>query len=519
MDVVLISPHGNLANFGLRVLSACLIQAGHNTRLIFLPDAKERLSFLLFEPRKLYSVSTVRQVVELCSGADLIGITVMTNYFFRAKQLTDSLHEQLHIPIIWGGVHPTVCPEECLEHADIICVGEGEQALVELANRLAKGEPLLDTANLWYKSIDGQVIKNRLRPLVQDLDALPFPDFGLDNHYILHKGQIQLLTPALLNFYLMSLSVTGNPVYPLLASRGCPHCCSYCANDTYARLYQGWRHMRRRSAESLVVEIQSVREQFPFIKEIAFLDDVFVAASTETIESFSCLYKEKVGLPFYCIISPSTINEVKLEALLDAGLVKVFMGIETGSRRLQQLYKRPADNATVLKAAHLIHRYTDRMLPPTYDIITDSLYEEYQDRLATLKLLQRIPYPYSLLIFSLVCYPGTILYKQAIVDDLIKNEREEIHNRNYLKVRSTFYNLILYGFHYQLPHWFLSLMSHKLLSRLLNIAQMRPLWILIGRWLNQRQIRHSKRKLENLQDRFIEWERFYLTSQTQSNGF
>lgn len=495
MNVVLISPYGSLVNIGLRVLSACLLRADHNTRMIFLPSARETSSFLLFDPSELYEDQVIEQVKELCTDADLIGITVMTNYFSKAKQLTQALKKRLDVPVVWGGIHPTVRPEECLEYASIIALGEGEQALVELANHIAEGKSYKDVANLGYKSTNTDVIVNPLRPLIQDLDALPFPDYGPDNHYVLHQGRVQLLTPSLLRFYLMTESATGEPVYPLLATRGCPHRCNYCANDSYTGLYERWRHVRRRSNASLIAEINAFRERFPFVREVALLDDVFVAAPTQRIVDFARLYKQKVGLPFYCIVSPLTINEPKLLALLDAGLVRVSMGIQSGSARIQKFYNRPMDNEAILKAAHLIHEHTDRMLPPIYDVITDNPYEETQDQLATLELLHQIPSPYKLLMFSLVFYPGTALYDKARADGLIKSEREEVYNRNYFKLQPSFYNLVIYGFHRQFPRWILRLMSHEMIFRLLSASELRPLWKIGDRCLMQARIWYNRRRL------------------------
>ena len=496
MRVVLISPYGSLVNVGLRVLSACLSRAGYDTRMIFLPSAKETSSFLLFDPSELYDEAVIDQVADLCAGAGLVGVTVMTNYFYKAKQLTEALRERLDVPTVWGGIHPTVQPEECLAYADVICIGEGDEAVVELANRITEGKSYEDVANLGYKSADGSVVVNPLRPLIHDLDALPFPDFGPDNHYVLREGRVQPLTPGILRYYLMAESATGEPTYPLLGTRGCPHRCNYCANDSYAGLYQRWRRVRRRSNASLVAEIQAFRERFPFIGEIALLDDVFVAAPTQTIVDFARLYEDEVGLPFYCIVSPLTINEPKLVALLDAGLMRVSMGIQSGSERIQKFYDRPIHNEAILKAVRLIHRYTDRMLPPVYDVITDNPYEGMQDQVETLALLQQIPPPYKLLMFSLVFYPGTALYERARADGLIEDEKKEIYNRNYFKLQPTFYNLVIYGFHRQFPHWLLRPMSHKSVFRLLNAPGLRPFWRFGDRCLMQARIWYNKRRLK-----------------------
>jgi radical SAM superfamily enzyme YgiQ (UPF0313 family) len=231
------------------------------------------------------------------------------------------------------------------------------------------------------------------------------------------------------------------------------------------------------------------------VGEIAFLDDVFVAAPTQRIVEFAQLYQKKIGLPFYCIVSPLTINEKKLTALLDAGLIRISMGIETGSKRIQDLYERPINNTVILKAALLVHKFIDRMMPPVYDVITDNPYEETQDQLDTLALLQQIPRPYGLLMFSLIFYPGTALYERALDDGLIDNEKEEIYNRNYFRLQSSYYNWVIYGFHRQFPRWLLRWMSHPLTFRLLNATIWRPFWQ-VGNWmLTQARIWYNKLRL------------------------
>jgi radical SAM superfamily enzyme YgiQ (UPF0313 family) len=250
----------------------------------------------------------------------------------------------------------------------------------------------------------------------------------------------------------------------------------------------------------LVAEIQAFREQFPSVGEVTFYDDNFMAAPTRVIEDFARLYKERVGLPFYCNFSPVVINERRLEALLDAGLNRIGMGIETGSERTQQLYTRAIDNQAILKATHLLHRYADRMLPPVYDVITDNPYEGIQDQLETLRLLWQIPRPYRLGIFSLVFYPGTVLYQRAIADGLIHDEREQIRNRALVKLQPTFYNLVVFGFHREFPRWLLWMWSRPLLFRFLSSPLWSPLWraahwvlARLREWYSSRRLRRFRR--------------------------
>ena len=153
MNIVLISPYEDLQAFGIRTLSACLKRAEHDVRLIFLPRR--------FTER--YKEQTLKELVEFSEGADLIGISLMTNYFDNVVQLTLALKNHTRIPILWGGIHPSVRPEECLKYADMVCIGEGEEALVELAKRMNEGQNCYDVKNIWFKG-KGNLITNQLRP-------------------------------------------------------------------------------------------------------------------------------------------------------------------------------------------------------------------------------------------------------------------------------------------------------------------------------------------------------------------
>src|SRR5690606_10580050 len=103
-------------------------------------------------------------------------------YYESAKLLTRTIHDELEIPVLWGGMHPTLLGEQCIETADLLLQGEGEPSFLELANRLAAGTDLLDTPNVWARDPAGDVVRNALAPLVHDLDSLPFRDYTSHDH-------------------------------------------------------------------------------------------------------------------------------------------------------------------------------------------------------------------------------------------------------------------------------------------------------------------------------------------------
>jgi radical SAM superfamily enzyme YgiQ (UPF0313 family) len=444
MKITLISPYPDIASLGIRIISSVLKQEGFITQLIFLPQiTAEKSDETYFAYR--YDQKVLEKLIEICDDSHLVGISLMTNYFEGAVQITKALKERLTIPVIWGGIHATIRPEECLNHADIVCVGEGEYALLELAHKLKEGESHYDIKNLWFKR-DGHIIKNDLRPLIQDLDSLPLPDFDLESQYILEDNRILPLNELLLQRAMSRGSRSGHMkmlAYQTMATRGCPHKCTYCCNNTLKNLYRGQRYVRRRSTKNIIDELDQVKARFPFIQAFWFSDDSFFATTNDEIKQFSKLYQEKISLPFFCLGSPTTINEKKMAYLIEAGLYCIQMGIQSGSRRVcKEIYHRPVSNQQVLKAAQIINKHKRKMMPPIYDFILDNDYETREDILATLNLILKLPRPYQLQLFTLVLYPGTQLYNQAKEDGIIHDDKVQIYHKMNYQRRLTYLNLI-----------------------------------------------------------------------------
>ncbi|MFN7182515.1 MAG: cobalamin-dependent protein [Planctomycetota bacterium] len=145
-------------------------------------------------------------------------MSLFTNYFDNAIAITNKIKSELKVPIIWGGIHPTVKPYECLEYADIVCVGEGEYALVELVKSMNSGISFYDIPGLIFKKRENGSKAVRNIPgksiLVRDLDLLPFPDYNYDTHYILSGGKIQKMNKNLLEKYSKWAYLTFH--YPLV---------------------------------------------------------------------------------------------------------------------------------------------------------------------------------------------------------------------------------------------------------------------------------------------------------------
>jgi anaerobic magnesium-protoporphyrin IX monomethyl ester cyclase len=443
MNITLLSPYPDITAFGLRTISAYLKRNGHRTRMIFIPDP---FGDNLLYGVKRYDDQVLDQVVSLCRDADLIGMTLMTNFFDSAVQVTERIKRDLKAPVIWGGVHPTIRPAESLEHADLVCIGDGEEALLELANRMTAGQDYSTTENIWLKK-DGGIIKNAVRPLTTDLDAYPVPDYSLEDHHVLFDGRMQLLTEELTKRFLERGTVSHylhRIGYQTMTGRGCPHKCTYCINDAIKNIYGSEGYLRWRSTAHVMEELLWVRKHMPYVGFIWISDDAFFARNTKALEEFCREYKEKIGLPFSCLASPLTVNEEKMKLLVDAGLIYVQMGIQTGSSKIQELFNRKAmSNEKVMQAVRIINKYKVRMFPPSYDFILDVPYETDQDVIDSLKLIAQFPKPFRLQPFALVLYPGTKLHDMAIKDGKVRDERREVYAKSYTMREPNYLNLLM----------------------------------------------------------------------------
>jgi anaerobic magnesium-protoporphyrin IX monomethyl ester cyclase len=484
MKITLISPYPDITSFGLRTISAYLKQNGHQTRMIFIPDP---LGDNLLYGVKRYDDRVLDEVVNLCKGSDLIGITLMTNFFDGAVQVTERIKRELKTPVIWGGVHPTIRPEESLQHADLVCVGDGEEALLELVNRMAAGQDYSTTENIWLKK-DGGIIKNPVRPLTTNLDVYPVPDYSMEDHHVLLEGSVQPLTEELTKRFLERGTVSHylhRIGYQTMTGRGCPHKCTYCINDAIKSIYGSEGYLRWRSTAHVMEELIWVRKHMPYVGFIWISDDAFFARNTKALEEFCREYKEKIGLPFSCLASPLTVNEEKMKLLVDAGLIYVQMGIQTGSSKIQELFNRKTmSNEKVMQAVRIINAYKKKMFPPSYDFILDVPYETEKDVIESLKLIAQFPKPFQLQPFALVLYPGTKLHEMATRDGLVRDERKEVYAKSYTMREPNYLNLLMtLAKGGKFPSTALKFLVSSPLVEILNSRALRPFFKWLYRFL------------------------------------
>ncbi len=400
---------------GTRFVSAALKAAGFATTVVFARgQVTKRVAMgesLAFTPQ------VHRKIAELAENSLYVGISVATPTFHKAREITEQLKRSLDIPVVWGGCHSTTRPEECLEYADIVCLGEGERLAVDLAYRLE--------SEISYDDIPGLMTSGccsyQTPAPAAEASQIPIPDYALDgSHWLANRDEIISIdtgTPG--------AAVEGYDYY-IAPTRGCPFKCSFCINNLYAKMYKHAKRFRCRSIESVMEELSWAKDNIQGIRRVLIDDDCFMAMSEGDIYAFSREYKKHVNMPFVIRgVHPNGVTEAKLKALCDAGLVQVRIGMQTGSDRIRQLYEREwENNEKILECARLINRFIKKGLLHyvMYDLIVDNPWETEDDKIRTLDLVMSLPRPFMLYIFSLTFYPGTALYNRAVDQGLVRGD-------------------------------------------------------------------------------------------------
>lgn len=381
---------------GVMSMSAVLKQAGHDVALA-VAEVEDPVPFALaYQP-------------------DVLGYSVMTGSQRSAFELNRAMREALaparaaagRPPVFsaFGGPHPTFFPEMVAEPGvDGVCIGEGEGAIVDLADALAQrnGAFRTDIPNWWF-NIEGEIIVNPPRPLIRDLSSLPHGDRALiyDKHPGLAAGKIK----------------------HFMSSRGCPYACSYCFNHAYYQIYKGERRGQQRRVDDVIAEVNAIRARWP-LGQAVFIDDLF-AFYNDWLEEFADKWPAQVGLPFFANVRADLLvrDPRKVALLKKAGCATVSMGIEAANDRLRiELLKRRMSRQDIIDAGRMV-RAAGMQITATnmLGLPTSTL----EDDLATMRLNAEAHISYAHA-FLFQPYPGTELGQFAEDSDLLAGTLDDI---------------------------------------------------------------------------------------------
>jgi radical SAM superfamily enzyme YgiQ (UPF0313 family) len=398
-SALLISLINSTDNLGLKYIHSSLQRAGFRSEILFhtVDDASHFNAVADF----------VRE-----SKVDAVGISLMSRFFYAAAGLTDAIKKECgdNVPIVWGGIHPTIDPKGCEGRPHYVCVGEGEAAFGEFLK------------NMENKSLSYQVqginvastAECSVSPRIENLDDLAFPEFLPRNSWVTDRGRIKPLTPELLK-----KNNRHNGTYlSVMTSRGCPFSCSYCCNNLLHTIYG--KKIRKRSPESVIEEIEMnlSRTSLSF-RYLNVYDDCFTSHSLEWLDTFVRSYKG-IGIPLIFRAIPQFITKEKIALLKDAPCGFALIGLQTGSERtLRDVYQRKHSQKAFLNCAQLLDKNN---IPAIYDVIVDNPYETTGDTKETVEVISELPSTAYLSLASLTFYKYTALYDKAKADGFSVDE-------------------------------------------------------------------------------------------------
>lgn len=401
--MVLISLY-HFGAFGARVLADVLKKNGHTVSMVFFK--RDKTNEMALPTAKEYGL--LKNLIKDLAPA-LVGVSTRSTFFPVARDLTAALRPEISAPVIWGGTHAIICPEECIRCADIVCTGEGEGPLPLLADAILNKKDYTHIPGLWVREPGGAVVRNEMCPVTEDLDGLPLPDFSdVSRSYVIEDDACANTEP------LYNDSLTH---YNFMTGRGCPFHCDFCSNSVFNSIFKGkGRRLRQRSVDNVIRELSNAKKAFRNLVSVSSNDELF-GLDPEWLKEFAVRYEREIGLAFHCDIHPSYVTEEKIAVLSGMGLKTISMGIQNGNERIRLgVYGRNTPDEMILNAARLFKKYK---IFPSYDLIFDNPLETADDLRKTLYFMLRLPGPFRLCTYSLQHHPKTALTEKLLSMGLI----------------------------------------------------------------------------------------------------
>ncbi len=360
------------APIGLAYLKAVAQKAGHKVKIL----DNNVLNLKLDE------------VLERVKGSDIAAISMTTPTYKTVKELSGAIRKKLGIPVVIGGAHPTIDPKDCLDFADYVIMGEGEQTFVELLNAIENGKKLAELKKikgLGFRWSDKRIL-NESRALNTDLDSIPFPDW---NGFPIKK-------------YGSAVRTSGKSL-PIVTSRGCPFNCCYCFKGLFGIKF------RARSPKNVVDELVYLKKNFE-IKEFQIADDAFAADKKRAIAICKEMVKRKLNLPWSLPngIRANSLNEEVVSWMKKAGLKYTGLGIESGNQKILDQIGKQQTLEEVRNAVKLLKKYKITTVGFFMFGLPNDTLETMKD---TVQFAKELDLDYCSISMT-TPYPGTRLYDQ-----------------------------------------------------------------------------------------------------------
>ncbi len=357
-------------NLGIGFLSGALKASGWDT------------SLLVWHIQGTNLRESLEEILSAVGDADpfCICISAMSQHYPFLVDLLDRIREVFDGPVLTGGYHAVVSPEDFHNHpaVDVVCLGDGEKPVLDFLSAVKEGRDASGIHGLWGK---GRWFSSEWRGdywYVSDLEAYPYIDYDLFD-------RVKPLSERL-NLYISASEQPLN-VLPVVTGRGCPFRCTYCTNAARMNQFPSTKaYVRKYSPEFIIRELAPAVKKYN-INFIDFLDELFIH-DRDWVMEFARLYRKEVRVPFSAQIHLECITEEICEALKDCGWILAAFGLECGDEEYRRKYlRRKMTNELIEDKAALLKRYG--IFTISYNIM-GMPYETDDTMRATLEINRRI---------------------------------------------------------------------------------------------------------------------------------
>lgn len=424
--VLLVYPNYSMVNLlptNIGILAACLRQNGFQIDLFdttFYRTAPKTLDEIRIDNLQVRKFSledagvhfkTTRFVDDFrlkveTFRPDLIAVSVVEDTWPQGRTLIESVREH-PATVIVGGVFPTLAPDVPIGHPDVdmICLGEGEHAIIDVSTALLEGRDPSAIQNLWVKQPDGSIVKNAIRPPIA-LDEVPFGDFDLfERERFFRPMQGKVVRMA-----------------PIETDRGCPYKCRFCEAPSLVGLYKeqtGHYYFRRKPWSHVREEIELYREKYG-VEYIYFNAETFLAMSEKEFDEFIRMY-EQIRLPFWMQTRIETLSARRVADLERVNCNRISIGLEHGNEQFRKdIVGKGFSNRQMIEAFRLLDQTS---IPITVNNIIGFPGETRALVFDTIELNRELGTD-SVNAFLFTPYRGTAMYGDAVAQGFLDPSAE-----------------------------------------------------------------------------------------------
>jgi len=357
--------------------------------IIYVADALENAGHEV-EVLDLTFSETLPDLSEILSGVDMVGVSSSSALYGRALETLRAVKGLApDLPVVLGGPHATALPEKAVSDGfDAAVIGEGELSSPLLARAIGEGAALSGVPGVAY-SDGGKICVNLPTKFIENLDSLPHPDRSRLDYESYFAG--------------------GMGQAGVVAMRGCPYRCSYC-KPMQEKLFGN--KIRRRSPLDVALEVDEIARGV--CDRVLFRDDAFTTHSPEWFRKLGRRFRE-MNTPLWGWVCQGRVDQITpelLDAMQEAGLRMIAFGVESGSQKILNYYKK---GITVEQTEKAFEMCRERNIGTHAFVMVGAPEETAGDVQATMDLLERIR-PNSVSPSITTPAPGTELYEMTIRD-------------------------------------------------------------------------------------------------------